>query len=669
MASPGEADTPEGAPRDDASGDGQPSKKRKTGPTSRGVANLTPEQLARKRANDREAQRAIRERTKNQIDRLNQRIRDLESQQPYNDLQIVLREKEAVQAENTDIKKRLESVLSIIQPIVRATGGLNELAAAAERSPLPVHPHPHPHPHQQQRDAPVQPTDPRHFSVAASPQNGVHSPTLGEGGGRSWLYPSDAPTSHLRRYSNESPSSPFEQSRTPLIQTDMPFDERLGVDFLLDNGQRRPVDPNLPPPQQPRPSNVSSSQHAMYAPHMVAHLTLPRNLPATCPLDVILLDFLQDRQNRAAEGVPMKTLVGPHYPNFTSLAYPDRVVESHPLSKLFTDILRTFPDICAKPEQVAIVFIMFLIMRWQIEPTQENYDRLPHWATPRPSQLFTAHALPRLRDKIIASQPPVSFENFFIPFTTTISLNWPYEHRDCLLPASAVRTSTLSTTSSVTASSPFSTHVNAGSPQGPATPQPPSTNVPGTMPTIGPLPKEEDQWLINPAFETHLRDLNNWTLGPSFRGTFPVFADAVKIKEGSIHQSFNSLILSNMATALSDPVHQQIFSHLLPRRASFPVHIIETISGNITFLIKYTAGFKVLPSQVSISVFDVRGADNKPVGHKAAVCIHGAPGKFKVVVSKEVKWGENVVAALSEKVDVVIREILEKEGNEGYGDF
>ena len=125
MASPGEADTPEGAPRDDGSADGHSNKKRRTGPNSRGVANLTPEQLARKRANDREAQRAIRERTKNQIDRLNQRIRDLESQQPYNDLQVVLREKDAVLAENADIKKRLESVLSIIQPIVRATAGLN----------------------------------------------------------------------------------------------------------------------------------------------------------------------------------------------------------------------------------------------------------------------------------------------------------------------------------------------------------------------------------------------------------------------------------------------------------------------------------------------------------------------------------------------------------------
>ncbi|KAF1834707.1 hypothetical protein BDW02DRAFT_549847 [Decorospora gaudefroyi] len=549
MQSPAQADTPEGegAPRDDGSGDGQPNKKRRTGANARGVANLTPEQLARKRANDREAQRAIRERTKNQIDRLNQRIRELESQQPYNDLQVVLREKETLHAENADIRKRLESVLAILQPIVRATtGGLNELAAAAERSPLPIHAHPHQH----LRDAPIPPSDPRSFHITShehlsstSPQNGVHSPGVTEGG-RPWIYASDAPSSHhLRQYSHDSPGSNFEQSRTPNMQTDLPYDERLGVEFLLDSAQRRAaVDPNLQPPQQPRPSNVSSSRHAQYAPSLVAHLTLPRNIAATCPLDVILLDFLQDRQNRAAEGVPMKTLVGPHYPNFTSLAYPDRVVESHPLSKLFTDILKTFPDICGLPEQVAIVFVMFLIMRWQIEPTQENYDRLPYWVTPRPSQLFTPHPpwtdhipWPRLRDRIIEQVPIVSFENFFIPFTTTISLNWPYEPRDCLLPASKVHASSLSavSNSSIAASSPFSTHVNAGSPQPPATPQPPpGNNTPGRAQSMGPLPKEDDQWFINPAFESHLRDLNNWTLGPQFRGSFPEFADCVKIKAG-----------------------------------------------------------------------------------------------------------------------------------------
>jgi len=100
-------------------------KKRRTSTstsTSRGVANLTPEQLAKKRANDREAQRAIRERTKGQIENLERRIQELTTQKPYEELQHVVREKQLVEAENEDIKRRLKSVLSIIQPLVAANG-------------------------------------------------------------------------------------------------------------------------------------------------------------------------------------------------------------------------------------------------------------------------------------------------------------------------------------------------------------------------------------------------------------------------------------------------------------------------------------------------------------------------------------------------------------------
>lgn len=91
-------------------------KRRKSG--SRGVANLSPDQLAKKRANDREAQRAIRERTKTQIETLERRIQELTSQQPYQDLQHVIRQKESVEAENDDIKRRMNSILAIIQPLV-----------------------------------------------------------------------------------------------------------------------------------------------------------------------------------------------------------------------------------------------------------------------------------------------------------------------------------------------------------------------------------------------------------------------------------------------------------------------------------------------------------------------------------------------------------------------
>lgn len=253
--------------------------------------------------------------------------------------------------------------------------------------PLPVAP--------PSREPTSHPHDNRAFSAhphdIASPHNGVQSPAVTDPG-RPWLYPGDGPTSHLRRWSDDS--SPYEQPRPPPhLPPDMPFDERMGVDFLLDNGQRR-VDPHLPPPVQQQTQQHQAdpiNTDDMAAPERIPHLVMPRTLPATCPLDGIMLDFLIKTHHAFKAGVPIKQLSGPLYPNFTALVYPDRSVDSHALSKLFTDILRTFPDICGLPEQVAIVFIMFLVMRWQIEPTQENYDRLPDWVTPRASQLFVPH--------------------------------------------------------------------------------------------------------------------------------------------------------------------------------------------------------------------------------------------------------------------------------------
>jgi hypothetical protein len=109
-----EADAPNGA-----------NKRKRVGANSaRGVANLTPQQLERKRANDREAQRAIRERTKQQIDRLNDKIRELESAQPYRDLQAVISQKDAVEAENVDIKRQLAQFINVFRTYMPGAHGL-----------------------------------------------------------------------------------------------------------------------------------------------------------------------------------------------------------------------------------------------------------------------------------------------------------------------------------------------------------------------------------------------------------------------------------------------------------------------------------------------------------------------------------------------------------------
>ncbi|KAF2087916.1 hypothetical protein K490DRAFT_40856 [Saccharata proteae CBS 121410] len=524
-------DTP-GAPR-------PASKRRRTSaPSSRGVANLTPEQLARKRANDREAQRAIRERTKTQIEKLNARICELESQQPYHELQLVLRQKDQIQAENDDIRRRLSSVMSIIQPIL-GTHGLNELAAAAERSPLPLPPHDG---DPRAPQAPMHIPDQRPFHPQVpSPhdQTNASSPGSQASNGRHWTYPGLPPTSHVRTWPGQEPQ--YEQPRSN-IHPDLEFaqsDERLGVNFLLDNGQRVAklsngvVDGAAPPPGMENGAFYSGRP-------LEGHNTLPRSIDPTCPLDSLLLDFLTERCARAAEGVPMKTLIGPAYPDFSSLLQPDRALQAHPLSKVFTDILRTFPDISALPEKVAVLYTMFLLMRWQIEPTQENYERLPDWMTPRPTQLFTPHPVwhdylpwPRLRDRMVQLQPQThQFNDFFIPFTTTVSVNWPYEARDVLLPAQPPASST-PTAAATPAPGTATAPTNEPAASGTEAPGSPSSIVAAAASSSGAPGGEQlqDEWVINPAFESHIRNLENWSLGPAFRTAFPMLADYVRIRE------------------------------------------------------------------------------------------------------------------------------------------
>ena len=73
--------------------------------------------------------------------------------------------------------------------------------------------------------------------------------------------------------------------------------------------------------------------------------------------------------------------------------------------------------------------------------------------------------------------PSLPFDEFFIPYTTTVCLNWPYDSCEILV----------------------------------ASPDTPELS-------------------IDPSFENHLRDLNNWTLGAAFAKAHPRLADTTKIK-------------------------------------------------------------------------------------------------------------------------------------------
>lgn len=137
---------------------------------------------------------------------------------------------------------------------------------------------------------------------------------------------------------------------------------------------------------------------------------------------------------------------------------------------------------------------MFHLLRWELSPTPENLERVPAWLRPGAAQMATAHPAwinylpwPRLREALVGfwvrDPGGCRLEEFFVPFTTTLSVNWAYEDVDALLRV------------------------------------PPPTQGAGEGEGEG----EEGvgEVLINPVFERHIGRLENWTVGDAFHDAFP----------------------------------------------------------------------------------------------------------------------------------------------------
>ncbi|KAL9106556.1 MAG: hypothetical protein Q9187_008545, partial [Circinaria calcarea] len=280
-----------------------------------------------------------------------------------------------------------------------------------------------------------------------------------------------------------------------------PIAVRADFGFFGNEGQELPVIGQAPEyrrrgPPLPADSHITlTTSHPQastqaYRTSILNDVSLPpnpamiNNVPPTCPLDDLLLGFVAERKLRASEGVPICELAGPADLDVSCLLRPERIPYSHPVSRILIDIHSKFPELSSLPEQVASLYAMHVVLRWQVAPTRENYDRLPEWMRPTPLQFSTPHSAwldylpwPRVRDMMVANYRSYPFDDWFIPYTTSLSINWPYDDNDTIL------------------SDPAS-----------------------------------DEMSINPLFEQHLRKLNNWSLGPAFAQAHPELAECVRIE-------------------------------------------------------------------------------------------------------------------------------------------
>ena len=379
-------------------------RKRKAVTSSRGVANLSVEQLAKKRANDREAQRAIRERTKSQIESLEKRIKELTSQQPYQELQNILRQKELIELENVEIKRRLSAVLDLIRSILSS----NVVADVQRSSVDAILNHPPDHTYGNHVGvAHTEITIPSFGAAGASiPKS---SPPLWQTSTAQTASTVDSP---IRRTSTTISSRGSYNASTPnSVRTNS--EERRDLN-LHHTGrpelhtQLHPIDDGRAPAMH---SSVIADHHNILTSptrmlhHQPSHHrnegnsrqlweSIPPWTTAASVFDGLLLKFTLDAQSRRAQGASEYEILGPAYPNFAAIAYDAaHEIPCHPMSRFLRDILGPFPDVNIIANKVGIAYIMFLILRWLIFPTQENFHRLPPWARPTTQQLTTPHAI------------------------------------------------------------------------------------------------------------------------------------------------------------------------------------------------------------------------------------------------------------------------------------
>ncbi|KAL2834560.1 hypothetical protein BJY01DRAFT_83820 [Aspergillus pseudoustus] len=467
----------------------------------RKVSSLTAQQVQHKRDLDRKAQRALRQRVKSRMQDLEDDLTRAKSDCSVRE-QKMMEEIQLLREENRKLRSYLDS---IGQFAINGAAGENGALIDDAATPDPMPPVDDDEPPLENEDSheplPYDRALPNQPTVPDRAANQTQGDGI-EGHQLSWIRdPLDGPDTP-RGQPNTSVPPTYHNANTSLAQIDLPSPATEGS---LSRVQTRhfmetpgPRDRHMDELPHALPESINAPSHSMLTPTWAAPLhptfyqpslstgiasVLPKHTAATCPLDQILLDFILARRSMLAKGYSMDLVLGSPHPSLQAILYPGPPTpEVHDTSRVLGEVLTTFAHV-ALPEKLGFMFVMYRTMRWQISPTDATYEEMPRWLRPTATQITVPHAAwidnipwPRVRDLLIENPTKHPFALFSELYSQNISINWPYDKMDCV------------------------------STQG-------------------------DNVQLNPIFEKHIRNLNNWTVAKPFQEYLPDMAAAIYGKD------------------------------------------------------------------------------------------------------------------------------------------
>ncbi|TDZ35172.1 hypothetical protein C8035_v009899 [Colletotrichum spinosum] len=439
----------------------KPTKRKGT----RSVSTLTPSQLARKRANDREAQRAIRARTKEHIERLERELEELKSERNRDQSQTVqelLRKNKALEEELFKLRESMGVPHGQSYPNSVYDDNLSSISGAVSSprsSPFPSNgdynvmqelgPSYVPMPDASESWGPGIPVSVP--STVSSPSSSANTDEYGAG------------------YIPTSVPAPMMDARS--IPAKMEYD-----DVDSDAGYPHPHSHAMGHHHHHHHPHQVPMAHQSYLPHQQSWNSYPTPpgatlweiptlvVPPTCRIDQLLVGFIQDCR-RLSQVKSLEMLLRParvnlknfleyhpaspsHHPPRCQLADLDRAASTatmapganHPIAELITALVNK-AGVTNVIERLAVFAVIQRAVAWLVHPTREAYMAVVSELAPRPCQTSTPHPLwvdlvlwAPLRTAIIDRQDVYANEEFQAVFSASLRLiNWPCRPIDALV--------------------------------------------------------------------------------------------------------------------------------------------------------------------------------------------------------------------------------------------
>ncbi|KAE8446340.1 hypothetical protein EG329_012089 [Mollisiaceae sp. DMI_Dod_QoI] len=432
----------------------EPRKKGSRG-GKRSVTHLSKAQLARKRANDREAQRNIRQRTKEHIETLERKVKELEQGSRSSSMERVLKRNRELEEEVEKLRAQIAAAHTS-SPVTQTIPDIPEELLIPQKVTLDWMP-------ESASCTWAQSVPPNIPALDANAEIPVPSATYPSTEDPSAAIPAHMypPTSSTMGYDEEASQTLYTPSAIPIWEDPIVFGPETSRSLTKPVPQWAPFHPAFNQPSRfsdlqqsgfndlmshPGYNNTTytttcwQNQPSIYAWQISTKVRAPVTY-----VDQLMFSVIHSQRHLAITAeLTGEEVLGPHFPSVHLLFDQPGPPEKKPST--LTEVMARYSAVLSNrgfaliPEKLASFMCMYRFVQWQISPNHQTYQRLHEWQAPRPSQLMVPHPawmdLPpwgKFREKVIENQDKYDNVEFQNDYASNLSVNFPHDPMKALI--------------------------------------------------------------------------------------------------------------------------------------------------------------------------------------------------------------------------------------------